>query len=122
MNPRLTIMKPAVDVAVVADLRLLFHPSHLAIIYVQFPESAGRYHARDGDELAVLHVVGLERREVHIADTVAVGQHEIIAGDVPRDPTHPPDGHCRLAGLGQRDRPVLGVAVAVNLNAWLRSE
>ena len=86
-------------------------------------EPPRRIDGRDGRQSAVRAVESDGGRDVDVGDAVAVGQAEGVALDVFQDAREPAARHRRLAGVDQRDAPVLGfVAMRGDGAAPLRSK
>src|SRR5204862_6445786 len=67
---------------------------------------------RNRSELAVRAMEANQLREVHVTETVTVGQAERPTIQITTDSIDARPGHRRFAGLGQSDAPaVLGVTV-----------
>src|SRR5882724_6787319 len=93
-------------------LRLFGERSDPPGVQFEFTESARRTHARNRSELAVRAMEVNQLRDVHVTETVSVGQAERSTIQITTDPINARPGHRRFAGLGQSDAPaVLGVAV-----------
>ena len=86
-------------------------------------EAARRADRGDGGHLAVRAVERDGGADVDVGDAVAVGEQEgLVALDVAAHRRHPAAGHGLLAGLGQRDLPVLLVVPAQHLDGAVLAE
>ena len=84
-----------------------FHP---VAIDLQRAEAGGRQDRGDGRLLAVAAVKFYRGGNIEIGNAVAIGEEKIVlALDIGRHALEPTAGQRRLAGVDQRDPPVLGV-------------
>src|SRR4029453_17116974 len=98
--------EPAVDHAVVG-LRLLAELADALAAHAPLPEPRRRVHARHGGERALSFVKREEAAQIDVAHAVAVGEHEAIAGEIPRRLLHAGAGGGRVARVDERDAPAV---------------
>ena len=76
-------------------------------VELQRAESGGRPHGGQGDQRAARAMERQQLVEPHVADAVAVGQHEGAAADERLQLPQPAAGQRRFAGVHQMDLPRL---------------
>ena len=86
----------------------------------QFAKAPRRPHRRDGQIFAVLAMKSQRSGDVDIAHAVAVGEEKLrVIADERLDAADASGGQGFLAGIGQRDRPILLVVVIVEFDIRL---
>src|SRR5262245_32679298 len=103
--------KAAVDPAAVPG-RLLLEPRYTVALETYRPEAPGRLRRRHRRQPARLPVQLNDLPDVHIPDTVSIGDtEEWISLHIPQDALDPPPDHRIVAGVHQRDRPRFGLGL-----------
>ena len=108
----------AVD-PVVLELGLLVEGHDVVALELELAEAGGRVDAEDGADVAMRLVVRQLGRKVRVGDAVAVGhrEHGVVVAEVTGGGLgHAGAGHRVLAGIGERDVPVLVVVDRVRLD------
>src|SRR5262249_54426129 len=113
--------KAAVDVAA-RERRFFRELDDAALIELDLAEAARRAHRGDGGRLAVTSMKREQMVQVYVGQTVAVGQEKCVALDVFLDALEAAAGHRVQPGFRERDVPVFGHALPVDLKRIVLAE